>query len=127
LDIGTGSGYQAAVLSLLAKEVISIEIISELAEKAKINLQKLGFENIKVFLSDGSLGLPRDSPFDAIVCAAAGDKVPKTWKEQLKEGGRIVMPVNRVFGQELIRVTKKGGVFIEENVCPVAFVPLVTK
>jgi len=126
LDIGTGLGYQAAVLGLLAKKVISIERIRKLAESAKKTLKKLDFNNVKIVIGDGSKGVPDEAPFDAIICAAATSKIPKLWKEQLKEGGRVVLPLEKNLSQYLVRITKKGKQFLRETFCPVAFVPLIS-
>ena len=125
LDIGTGSGYQAAVLSLLAREVISVERIPQLAKKAKRLLKELNYHNVKVVIADGSQGLAEEAPFDAIVCAAATKEIPQAWKEQLKDGGRIVVPLERGYYQELVRLIKKGDQFISQSFGPVAFVPLI--
>jgi len=125
LDVGTGSGYQAAILSLLAKQVISIERFSRLAQAAKNRLEKLGYSNVEVIIGDGTKGLAKEAPFDAIVCGAAASVIPKAWKEQLRNGGRIVLPLKKSWGQELVRVTKKAGRFFEESFGSVAFVPLV--
>ena len=126
LDVGTGLGYQAAVLGLLAKKVISIERIRKLAESAKKTLKKLDFNNVKIVIGDGSKGVPDEAPFDAIICAAATSKIPKLWKEQLKEGGRVVLPLEKNLSQYLVRITKKGKQFLRETFCPVAFVPLIS-
>lgn len=124
LDVGAGSGYQTAVLSKLAKEVIAIELVPELAEKAEKNLQKVGIKNAKVVQGDGTRGCAEEKPFDAIKCAAATDAVPKAWKKQLKEGGKIVLPLKTGFMQTLVRITKQDGEFKRENITSVRFVPL---
>ncbi len=126
LDIGTGSGYQAAVLSLLAKKVISIERIPQLAKSARKTLKRFNYNNIKVIVGDGSQGVFKEAPFDAIVCAAATAKIPQAWKDQLKDGGRIVLPLKKGWIQYLIRITKKNKKFLRQTICPVAFVPLVS-
>lgn len=125
LDIGTGSGYQAAILSLLAKEVFSLERIPSLAKAAEKRLRSLGLENVRVIVADGNLGLPDEAPFEAIAVAAATSSLPSAWKEQLKEGGRLVFPRQKEKGQWLIRGVKKGGDLIEKEIIPVVFVPLV--
>lgn len=123
LDIGTGSGYQAAVLSKLAKEVITIERIPQLAKKAKKTLQKLGFNNIKVIVGDGYRGYAKQAPYEAIKAAANLEKVPPSWREQLKVGGRMVFPLN----QELVKMTKTKNRWLTKNYGGVAFVPLVSR
>jgi protein-L-isoaspartate(D-aspartate) O-methyltransferase len=127
LDIGTGSGYEAAVLSYLAKEVITIEVIPKLAQSAQQTLQKLGYDNIKVIVDDGRNGAPDYAPFDAIKSAATSNQVPLAWKRQLKIGGRIVLPLKENSHQNLIRLTKKETEFQKENFGGVAFVPLIEK
>lgn len=127
LDIGTGSGYQAAVLSQLAKEVISIEVIPELAESAKQTLKKLNYNNIKIITGDGRKGAPEYAPFEGIKSAAASLKIPPAWKEQLKLGGHIVLPLKDILYQKLVRLTKTKQGFEKESFGGVAFVPLVKK
>jgi protein-L-isoaspartate(D-aspartate) O-methyltransferase len=126
LDIGTGSGYQAAILSLLTKTVISIERIPALAARARETLQKLGYTNVEVIFGDGNLGVPCQAPFAGIICAAACPKMPSAWQKQLKEGGRAVFPQKRFDRQILVRLTKTGGRFLEENFGGVIFVPLIS-
>lgn len=126
LDVGVGSGYQAAILSLLAKEVIAVERIEALAKKAEERLKLLRFSNVTVIVGDGSLEVPNKAPFDAIKCAAATDLIPPSWIEQLKNRGRIVLPLRGTWGQELIRVTKVNGKLRKESFGPVVFVPLIT-
>lgn len=126
LDVGTGSGYQAAVLSLLAKRVVSIERIPQLAHSARERLKRLGYKNVKVVIGDGSKGVSEEAPFDGIVCAAAVSDLPSAWKKQIKKGGRIVFPLKKRLGQELVRVTKVDNRFLEENFGGVAFVPLIS-
>lgn len=126
LDVGTGSGFQAAILSLLCKEVIAIERLAPLAEKASEKLKQLGFDNVKVVVGDGAKGVQDESPFDAIKCAAATSEVPFSWIEQLKEGGRIVLPLQKTWYQELTRITKIKGKLQEESFGSVVFVPLIT-
>lgn len=126
LDVGTGSGYQAAVLSLLADRVYSLEIKKPLAERAKEKLERLGYSNVEVINRDGSQGLKDKSPFDAIVSAAASKQIPDSWKRQLSWGGRIVAPLGGSRGQKLVRLTKSKSGFEKEQFGVVAFVPLVT-
>jgi protein-L-isoaspartate(D-aspartate) O-methyltransferase len=125
LDIGTGSGYQAAVLSLLAKEVHSLEIISPLAKKAQKTLSKLGFQNVIIYEKDAKNGLPEHAPFDAIKSAATSHQIPQAWKKQLKTGGRIVAPIKSGPEQKLIRLTKDKKGFQKEEFDFVRFVPLI--
>jgi len=125
LEVGTGSGYQAAVLAEIAEEVYTIEILPELARSAEERLKRLGYGKVNVRAGDGYYGWPEAAPFDAIVVTAAPDAVPPRLVEQLKEGGRMVIPVGEQWsGQELIRLTKKGGKMETEKLLPVRFVPL---
>lgn len=124
LEIGTGSGYQAAVLSMLVREVYSIEIIEPLAEEAARRLKELGYENVEVRCGDGYLGWPDKAPFDAIIVTAAPPEIPQELVKQLKVGGRMVLPVG-VGSQDLIRVTKTQSGIRKENLLPVRFVPMV--
>lgn len=125
LEVGTGSGFQAAILSHLAKKVYTIEIIGRLADKAAKTLKKLHCDNVHVEIGDGSVGLPEYVPYDAIIVTAAGNKVPQPLIDQLKVGGRIVIPVgDSLYGQQL-KVGKKVGNTIKFiDIEPVAFVPL---
>ena len=125
LDIGTGSGYQAAVLSRICRMVITIERIPELAERARKTLKRLGYTNIEVVMGNGVLGYPRYAPYDEIVCAAATEILPVKWGEQLRDGGTIIYPKNAGVSQKLMRVTKKGNIFTEEMLGNFSFVPLV--
>ena len=121
LEVGTGSGYQAAVLGELCREVYSIEIIPKLAERAEQTLKGLGYENVFVTVGDGSKGLKSRAPFDCIMVTASARKVPGELFKQLKEGGIMVLPV----GSKLLKVRKIKGSALVENVAEVAFVPLV--
>jgi protein-L-isoaspartate(D-aspartate) O-methyltransferase len=125
LDVGTGSGYQAAVLAELAREVHSIERIPELAERARRTLADAGYENVHVHVGDGTLGLPEFAPYDGIGVAAAAPDVPRPLWEQLREGGRIVVPVGDLRIQELrvIERTAAGPRLLES--VPARFVPLL--
>jgi protein-L-isoaspartate(D-aspartate) O-methyltransferase len=123
LEIGTGSGYQAAILAEIAKEVYSIEIICPLAERAESTLKELAYKNITVKCGDGYQGWKEHSPFDGIVVTAAPDHIPQPLVDQLKIGGRLVIPVGELF-QELILVTKTEKGVKKENVIPVRFVPM---
>ncbi len=124
LEIGTGSGYQAAILAELSGEVYSIELVEPLALNAQKLLKELGYENIKVMHGDGYKGWPEFSPFDRIIVTAAPETVPQTLIDQLKDGGRMVIPVG-YFYQELKVITKKDGKITEESIIPVRFVPMI--
>ena len=123
LEIGTGSGYQAAILGELAKEVYTIEIVEPLATSAKRLLQDLGYRNIAVRAGDGYLGWPEAAPFDAIIVTCAPDRIPKPLLEQLKEGGRLVVPVG-TYSQSLKKITKRSGKIETKDITPVIFVPM---
>ena len=125
LEIGTGSGYQAAVLSLLAKQVYSIEIIPELQSSASQLLTQLSYDNVTVILGDGNIGWEHESPYDAIIVTAAAPHIPPSLIKQLAEGGRMVLPVVRGEEQYLLRLKKKNGRIREEDLGLVRFVPLV--
>lgn len=124
LEIGTGSGYQAAILGLLAKEVHTIERHAELAVKAERILKKLNITNVQAHVGDGSMGLAEFSPYHAILVTAAAPQVPKPLLEQLNDGGRMVIPVGGQWGQNLERWTREGSRYLHEVLVPVAFVPL---
>lgn len=128
LEIGTGSGYQAAVLSELVNEVYTIEIVEELANQAKERLQDLGYENVHVKAGDGYLGWPDVAPFDAIIITAAIDHIPDALMEQLKVNGKIIMPLGERGMQSLSLVTKvdNEGNFNRSHITGVSFVPFVT-
>lgn len=125
LDIGTGSGYQAAILSQLCKEVISIERIPQLAENAINTLKILKYENIKVVIGDGSLGYRANAPYDKIVSAAATKEIPEEWLHQLKNGGILVFPKYVDNKQILVSVKKRNQQFIPDYHDYVNFVPLI--
>jgi protein-L-isoaspartate(D-aspartate) O-methyltransferase len=124
LEIGTGSGYQAAILGELVAEVYTIEIVRPLAQRAATVLNALGYKNVLVKGGDGYKGWPEHAPFDAIIVTAAPDHVPQPLIEQLKEGGRMVIPVGKTFAQQLKVLEKRGGAVTETAVTPVKFVPL---
>jgi protein-L-isoaspartate(D-aspartate) O-methyltransferase len=125
LEVGTGSGYQAAVLSRLVNEVYTIEIIPGLAERARTILKELGYENVFVRQGDGYQGWPENAPFDIVLVTAAATVIPEPLIEQLAEGGRLIMPVGEVGGvQVLTRLTKKDGKIEKERVLGVRFVPM---
>lgn len=125
LEVGTGCGYQAAVLSQLAREVFTIERRAELASAASQTLSRLGYANVHVHCGDGTLGLPELAPFDAILVAAAAPAVPKPLLEQLAEGGRIIIPIGDADSQELQLIEKRGGAFSSKMLEGCRFVPLV--
>jgi protein-L-isoaspartate(D-aspartate) O-methyltransferase len=125
LDVGTGSGYQAAVLAELAAEVVTIERIPELAECARARLADVGYGNVEVTVGDGSRGVPERAPFDAIAVAAAAPTVPPALFDQLAEGGRLVVPRGSRFGQELVLVVRTPNGSTERTSIPCRFVPLV--
>jgi len=125
LDIGTGSGYQAAVLSLISREVYGVECRSELARSAAELLQKLGFQNVHVHCGDGSEGLREFAPYDAILVAAAAPSFPQPLLDQLSEGGRIIAPIGTEDHQQLILVTRHGNNCSMEHREPCRFVPLI--
>ncbi len=125
LEIGTGSGYQCAVLAQIAARVVSIERVPELATRSRTLLNSLGYTNVAVHMGDGTLGWAESAPYDAIVVTAAGPRVPVTLCEQLREGGRLVCPVGARESQELFRITRHEGVFREERGTGCVFVPLI--
>ncbi len=127
LEIGTGSGYQAAVLAELAKEVDTIEIIPKLADRARVRLKKLGYTNIQVKTGDGNLGWPEEAPFDAIIVTAAPEDIPKALVEQLKLGGRMVIPVGNFPRQTLTLIIKTNHGLDKKEIIPVRFVPMVSQ
>jgi protein-L-isoaspartate(D-aspartate) O-methyltransferase len=124
LEIGTGSGYQAAVLSRMAREVFSVEILQPLADESRERLERMGYHNVEVRCGDGYLGWPEKAPFDAIMVTAAPPQVPQALVEQLELGGRMVLPVG-VGTQDLLRITKTPDGLKEEILLPVRFVPMV--
>ena len=126
LEVGAGSGYQAAVLSLLVKQVYALEIVPSLAEVASARLRKLNYHNVEVRQGDGHDGWPEHAPFDGIMVPAAAPHVPPALQEQLKPGGRIVIPVGFTDMPQKLLVLKKdkNGKFTTRNILPVAFVPL---
>lgn len=125
LEIGTGSGYQTAVLAELSKTVYTIERIRLLLDNARRTLEKLGYTNIRFKAFDGTLGWKEFGPFDAIIVTAGAPRIPEPLKEQLAEGGRMIVPVGNKFSQDLIRVTRTKGSFREENLGGCRFVDLI--
>jgi protein-L-isoaspartate(D-aspartate) O-methyltransferase len=125
LEVGTGSGYETAVLAELVRTVYSIERIASLAERARAVLERLGYSNVTVVHGDGSQGLPEAAPFDAIVVSAAAPHVPRPLMDQLRDGGRLVIPVGSGFAQELQLVRKIGATATTMYLDGVRFVPLI--
>ncbi len=123
LEIGTGSGYQAAILSLMAKDVFTIEIIASLADSAASRLASLGYENVHVRHGDGFLGWPEEAPFDAIIITCAPSELPEPLVLQLAEGGRLIVPLGDDF-QMLTLYRKKAGALEKREIIPVRFVPM---
>jgi len=126
LEVGTGSGYQAAVLARIASKVYTIEIVEPLAREAQERLERLGYRNVAVRAGDGYAGWPDAAPFDGIIVTAAAPTIPMPLKEQLKDRGRLVIPVGEEF-QEIVIVTRRGDSFDERRVLPVRFVPMTGK
>jgi len=127
LEIGAGSGYQAALLSKLCKKVYTIERLPELVDFAKSNLKKAGIKNVEVILGDGTLGYEKAAPYDKIIVTAASPRIPKSLIEQLKEGGIIVIPVGPQFYCDMIKGKKIKGKLIKESMGGFSFVPLIGK
>lgn len=125
LEIGAGSGYQAAVLSLLAREVIAIETLPRLVDIACGRLARLGYANVRIIEGDGSLGWEQGAPYDAIVVSAAAPSVPQPLFDQLAKGGRIVIPVGDAEYQQVLRITKHANQAVREQLYDCRFVPLV--
>jgi len=125
LEIGTGSGYQAAVLAELAGKVYTVERIKTLAERARAVLDRLGYRSVALKVYDGTYGWKEMSPFDAIIVTAGAPHIPEALVEQLGEGGRMVIPVGDRYGQRLMKVVKTAGGVISEHSVPCVFVPLI--
>ena len=128
LEVGTGSGFQAAILSLLVKNVYTIETIPELVKASKNKLRKMGFNNVEVKCGDGYYGWKEKAPFDAIIVSAAVPHIPQSLIEQLKPGGHMVLPVGEPHSQQMLLLVMKDrkGVINTELILPVTFVPLVS-
>lgn len=124
LEIGTGSGYQAAVLAKLVRDVYSIEIVEPLGNRAAADLRRLGFKNVHTKVGDGYAGWPEEAPFDAVIVTCAPDKVPPALVEQLKDGGRMVIPVGDQLSQDLHIMLKRGNKMETRERVPVRFVPM---
>lgn len=125
LEIGAGSGYQAAVLALLAQEIVVVELLPELARACRERLARLGYTNVCVEEGDGSLGWPARAPYDAIIVSAAAPSIPAPLVEQLAEDGRLIIPVGDAEQQDLLRVTKRAGATKKERLFVCRFVPLL--
>jgi protein-L-isoaspartate(D-aspartate) O-methyltransferase len=127
LEVGAGSGYAAAVISRIAAMVVAIERQPALAELARERMERLGFDNVRIVEGDGSIGCPEEAPFDAIIAAASGSHLPPPLVDQLRNGGRLVMPLGDAGAvQELVKVTKSAdGIMKEESLGTVRFVPLI--
>jgi len=126
LEVGTGSGYQAAILSRLAREVVSIERYRTLADRARERLKTLGYANIAILLGDGFAGAPERAPFDRIMITAAVEEVPAALVDQLADGGKMVLPLGPPDGtQRIVKLSKTGGALAREDLIAVKFVPLL--
>jgi protein-L-isoaspartate(D-aspartate) O-methyltransferase len=125
LEVGTGSGYQAALLGKLVEHVYTVEIIPELAQSARMLLNQLQYHNVEVVAANGSIGWRAGAPYDAIIVAAASPCVPFSLTEQLQDGGRLVIPVGALYEQKLLRIWKRGATLETEDLGECAFVPLV--
>lgn len=125
LEIGTGSGYQAAILGEICKHVYTIEIIDILGKRSQRLLSELGYQNITVKMDDGYKGWETYSPFDAIIVTCAPSHIPKPLKDQLAEGGRMVIPVGKLYNQKLVLLMKKRGKIAQKAIIPVRFVPMI--
>lgn len=125
LEVGTGSGYQTAILAELAKTIFTVERLQALIQRAQKILQELGYSNIFFFAGDGTKGWPEKAPFDGIIVTAGAPEIPQTLTSQLADGGRLVIPVGPRYTQTLYKVTRKGNRFTEEEITGCVFVPLV--
>jgi protein-L-isoaspartate(D-aspartate) O-methyltransferase len=124
LEIGSGSGYQAAILAELTAQVYTVEIVEPLAKAAEATLQRLGYKNVHIKVNDGYKGWPDEAPFDSIIVTCAPERVPQPLVDQLKDGGRMVIPVGERFAQQLYLLEKKNGQLKESATLPVRFVPM---
>lgn len=127
LEVGTGSGYQAAILAEICGEVYTIEQEKKLLERAKETLAEEGYSNVFFKQGDGTEGWAEEAPFDGIIVTAAAPEVPEPLKQQLKDGGRLVIPVGTLYSQILVALEKRGEEFVREDICGCIFVPLVGK
>src|SRR5260221_5549836 len=124
LEIGTGSGYQAAILSQLVSHVYTIEIVEPLARRAMADLNRLGYDNVTVLIGDGYKGWPEYAPFDAVIVTCAPDHIPQPLIEQLRDGGRMVIPVGKPGNQALYLLQKHGNIIERQSMLPVRIVPM---
>ena len=128
LEIGTGSGYQTAILAHLGCKVYTVELLEELARQAKNTLIALNFDNVRVKHENGYMGWPEEAPFDAVIVTAAPENIPEKLIAQLNEGGRMIVPVGKVHATQLLKlIIKKDGGIIEKELLPVRFVPMVDR
>ncbi len=128
LEIGTGSGYQAAILAEICDSVFTVEIFEKLGEKAKLLFSELGYKNINTKVGDGYLGWQQHAPFDAIIVTCSPTQIPESLQEQLAEGGRMIIPVGKNgYSQQLVYLEKHKGKIKQKNVLPVHFVPMISK
>ena len=127
LEIGTGSGYQAAVLAEMGAQVFSIEIVAELGRQSIKTIEPLGYDNIEVKIGDGYQGWPEHAPFDGIIVTCAPTRIPQPLQDQLAEGGRMVIPVGEKFDQKLLLLVKRDGEIKQEKIAGVRFVPMVDR
>jgi protein-L-isoaspartate(D-aspartate) O-methyltransferase len=127
LEIGTGSGYQAAILSQLVSHVYTIEIVEPLARRAMADLKRLGYDNVTVLIGDGYKGWPEHAPFDAVIVTCAPDHIPQPLIDQLRDGGRMVIPVGKPGTQALYLLQKHGNVIERQSILAVRFVPMTGK
>ncbi|MCX5894894.1 MAG: protein-L-isoaspartate(D-aspartate) O-methyltransferase [Proteobacteria bacterium] len=127
LEIGTGSGYQMAILLEITPHVYSIERLPAIVQKARENLALAGFEHPSIRVGDGSCGWPEEAPFDGIIVTSGAPRIPSSLKEQLSDGGRLVIPVGSRYSQVLYTVTRQGNGFLEEEITACVFVPLIGK
>lgn len=127
LEIGTGSGYQAAILACICKDVYSVELIEELGMNAQNTLKKQGYNNVNIKIGDGYEGWEEYSPYDAIIVTCSPSEIPAPLTEQLSEGGKLIIPVGTDYIQELVLIEKKEGQLSQHKVLPVRFVPMLNK
>jgi protein-L-isoaspartate(D-aspartate) O-methyltransferase len=125
LEVGTGSGFQTALLARLCRRVVSVEVVAELAESARARLMALGVENVRIHVADGSLGWPDEAPYEVILVGAAAPDVPAPLRTQLAEGGRMIVPVGRADRQRLLRIERTGDGWEEREIDTARFVPLI--
>lgn len=127
LEIGTGSGYQAAVLAEICDSVYTIEVIEPLGQKAKIILQTLGYQNVNTYIGDGYFGWPAELSFDAIIVTCSPTHIPQPLIDQLEEGGKMVIPVGEKYAQELVLLEKRSGKILQKEIISVRFVPMINE